>query len=208
MYVLMGGSFDPVHEGHLRTAVAVKQWLQAERVYLVPAARSPLKQQTTADEHRLAMLQLATVSYPGLAIDDRELRRPPPSFTIDTLRELRAVCGDTCPLICILGSDSLAELERWKDWQQLTDLAHLVFVSRPGLIPLPTARVAAWLAQRTAPASRNRLNCTPCGQCVLLDLPPQPFSSTAIRQALRQGEHPEGLPDEVWHYIRQHKLYT
>lgn len=208
MNVLMGGSFDPVHEGHLRTALAVKDWLQADRVCLVPAACSPLKQHTTADEHRLAMLALATASYPGLSIDGRELKRPPPSFTIDTLRELRAESGPVCPIIWIVGADSLTELDRWKDWQQLTDLAHLVFVLRPGYTRPSTGSLADWLVQRTSSDPLNRLNCTPCGQCVFLDLPPQPFSSTAIRQALRQGVHPEGLPDAVWHYIQEHKLYT
>ena len=208
MHVMMGGSFDPVHEGHLRTAMAIKDLLQADQVFLVPNARSPLKQHTTADVHRLAMLQLAIAAYPSLVVDDCELVRPAPSYTIDTLEAQRKASGSDLPIVWIMGADGLADLHRWKNWRTLTDFAHLVIVQRPGHSPQPSPAVYGWLAERSTPDALNRLNCTPCGYCLFWDLPPQPFSSTAIRQALRHGAPVEGLPDTVRQYILRHHLYT
>jgi nicotinate-nucleotide adenylyltransferase len=208
MHVMMGGSFDPVHEGHLRTAMAVKNLLNADQVFLVPNARSPLKQHTTTDTHRLAMLQLAVAEYPGLVVDECELKRPPPSYTIETLQAQRNDSGPVLPIVWIMGADSLTELDRWKNWQTLTDFAHLIIVQRPGYSPQPSAAVSGWLVERSTPDALNRLNCTPHGQCLFLDLPPQPFSSTAIRQALRRNAPVDGLPDTVRQYIQLHQLYT
>lgn len=207
MYVVMGGSFDPVHEGHLNTAKAIQALLDVPTVYLMPAARSPLKQTTTSDQHRLAMLQLAITAYPGLTIDDRELRLPPPSYTVDTLQAIRKTLGTDEPIVWIMGNDSLNHLDQWKHWQSLTDYAHLIVIQRQGFTENYSQAVADWLKARSAPDSLNRLNCTPSGQCVCVNLPPQPFSSTTIRQALIEGLHPDGLPETVWHYIQEHRLY-
>jgi cytidyltransferase-like protein len=119
--ILFGGSFDPVHEGHLKTAEALRLALGLSSVTLLPAARSPLKPAGTPDSHRLSMLQRAIVDYPGLLVDDRELRRPPPSYSVDTLRELRAEIGSDWPLGWVIGTDTLQGLSQWKDWQQLTE---------------------------------------------------------------------------------------
>jgi nicotinate (nicotinamide) nucleotide adenylyltransferase len=123
MTILFGGSFDPVHEGHLKTAIALRDLLGVPTVSLLPAARSPLKPESTADSHRLAMLQLAIAdciaNNHALTIDDRELRRPPPSYTVDTLLELRAEIGTDAPLVWVMGADTLAGLSQWKNWQSL-----------------------------------------------------------------------------------------
>ncbi len=203
----MGGSFDPIHQGHLNTALAIKALLNTPTVYLMPAARSPLKQTTTSDGHRLAMLNLGISTLPGLHIDDRELKRPSPSYTIDSLRALREELGPDQSIVWVMGSDTLQQLDQWKDWQHLTDYAHLLVIQRPGFKPTPNQAITAWLDNRSAPDGLDRLNLSPCGHCVNLDLPPQPFSSTAIRLALRQGAPPEGLPESVWLYIQAHQLY-
>ena len=105
---LLGGAFDPVHIGHLRGAIAVREELQLERVDFVPAAQSPLKGGAALTaEHRLAMLQLAVRDVPGLDVDAQELERPGPSYTVDTLKALRAEYGATRPLLWIVGSDIL-----------------------------------------------------------------------------------------------------
>lgn len=211
MHAVFGGSFDPVHEGHLRTAETLRQQLQLPTLHLLPAARSPLKAAATPDHHRLAMLQLAVADYPGLHIDDRELRRPPPSYTIDTLRELRRELGPDMPLVWVMGSDTLAGLAQWKGWQQLPQLAHLLLVKRPGAPWPASGTVTEWLATLPVAASVDQLQCAPAGKQLRMALPPQPFSSTSLRDALLDrtpdSPCPAGLPDSVWRYILRHHLY-
>ncbi len=211
MTILFGGSFDPVHEGHLRTATALRDLLGVTAVSLLPAARSPLKPESTADSHRLAMLQLAIVDYPALTIDDRELRRPPPSYTVDTLLELRTEIGSETPLVWVMGADALAGLSHWKNWQSLIDLAHLLIVDRPDTTWPTKGVVADWLKLLPSESGAYQLQCSPKGKLARLALPPQPFSSTAIRATLHQrgtnSKKPDGLPDSVWRYILQHNLY-
>ena len=209
--VLFGGSFDPVHEGHLKTAHAVREQLGAKSIALLPAARSPLKTEGTPDTHRLAMLQLAIEAYPGLVIDDRELRRAPPSYTVDTLRECRADIGDAAPLGWVMGADTLSGLSQWKHWQTLTDFAHLITVERPNAAWPDNGIVKTWLDALPSVVSADQLQCSPYGKLLRLTLPPQPFSSTDIRVELNQRKpdsaKPDGLPDSVWRYILQHDLY-
>ena len=215
MHVLLGGSFDPIHEGHLRTAEELRVHLQVPTLYLLPAARSPLKQHAVNDYHRLTMLQLALQAYPGLHIDDRELQRPPPSYTVDTLRELRATLGPRESIVWVMGIDALHTLDQWKDWRCLSELAHLLIVDRPGSHCPDSGPVAAWLAgftaHRTPEAELNQLQCEPRGQLARITLTPQPVSSTAIRTALAtrtiNTPKPDGLPNNVWHYIIEHRLY-
>lgn len=216
MHVFMGGSFDPVHEGHLRTADGVRQHLHAARVYLVPAACSPLKDRSsTPDHHRLAMLQLAVQDYPSLAIDDRELRRPAPSFTVDTLRELRRELGESESIVWVMGVDALANLAQWKEWQTLSSLAHLLVVERPDAQWPEFGPVADWLTgfalSGTPEAEPDQLQCRPSGQLARVRLAPVPVSSTGLRTKLAartaNTSRPDGLPDSVWHYITKHSLY-
>jgi nicotinate-nucleotide adenylyltransferase len=129
---LFGGSFDPVHLGHVATASALLDGFGFHEIRFLPAARSPLKDHVTADVHRVAMLERALAGHPGLVLDRSELDRPPPSYTIDTLRRVRATLGPDEPLVFILGQDSFLELPRWREWQALTNFAHLLVVSRPG----------------------------------------------------------------------------
>ena len=212
MTILFGGSFDPVHEGHLKTATALRDLLGVPTVSLLPASRSPLKPESTADSHRLAMLQLAIADYPGLTNDDRELHRPPPSYTVDTLLEIRAELGSNKPLVWVMGADTLTGLSQWKNWQTLTDLVHLLIVERPDTTWPANGVVADWLAELPSEASVYQLQYSPKGKLARLALSPQPFSSTAIRATLHQrgtnSTKPDGLPGSVWRYILQHNLYV
>lgn len=207
MRVLMGGSFDPVHIGHLQTAQEISALLGVDRVLLVPAACSPLKSAGTSGQHRLAMLQHALLGFPAIAVDDSELQRPPPSYTVDTLRQHRLDIGPATALVWVMGSDALAHIPRWKDWQQITTLAHVLVVQRPGHALPSHGPVANWLHQHPCPASLAALHCTPCGCIAIAELTPCPFSSSAIRLALAQGQTPAGLPPTVLAYIHQHRLY-
>ena len=126
-----GGSFDPIHQGHLAAARELVDVFALATLVFLPAALSPLKQQSLAIQHRVAMLKLAIEDDRIFAIDEQELHRPQPSYTIDTLRTLRTQYGVQQPLAFIMGMDSFLSLPKWRDWQQLTDFSHLVVVSRP-----------------------------------------------------------------------------
>lgn len=210
-----GGSFDPVHEGHLQTAQELLQRLPLAQLSLLPAARSPLKAAGGATaQQRLHMLQLAIAGMaglPGLCIDDRELQQPPPSYTINTLRALRAQYGPTQPLLFVMGMDSYASLPQWRDWQQLTDVAHLLVVSRPGEAwpddTWPTdPQLRAWTNSHRC-ADAQLLEYRAHGLLLFLRTTAHAVSSTAIRAALHQGTVPVGLPAAVAAYIQQQRLY-
>ena len=203
---VLGGAFDPVHIGHLRGAIAVREHLGLERVDLLPAAQSPLKEsaEVTAAE-RLAMLEAAVQDVPGLGVDARELSREGPSYTVDTLIELRCEVGQEQPLIWIVGTDILPALPRWSRWQQLLELAHLVILERPGADSPPLA-VTQWLDQHRI--DQNALLTSPAGGVMTLDQPVLDIASSDIRALLAAGRDPRFLlPDVVMEYISRHKLF-
>lgn len=204
---VLGGSFDPVHRGHIQTALELLQRFPFAEIRLVPAARSPLKEAGTAFSHRVAMLRLAAHQAPGLVIDDMEGQRPPPSYTVDTLKGLRQRMAPTQPLVFILGEDALTGLMDWKDWQRLTDFAHLLVVHRPGpRLPLP-ADLATWINARTV--NVDALSLCSQGKIAFADTTPRPISATAVRKALFQGNDDLTcwLDQDVANYIEQHHLY-
>lgn len=207
MIALYGGSFDPVHLAHVATAEALREQLALAEVRFLPAARSPLKPAATADHHRVAMLELALAGHPGLVLDRSELDRPPPSYTIDTLRRVRAGIGPDAGLAFILGLDSFLQLPRWKEWQALTSVAHLVVVGRPGCHPPLTPELAAWLEPRLA-RDRAGLDTAPAGRVLLAATPPLDIASRVIRAAVRAGGDTAGwLNPAVRDYIDHHHLY-
>ena len=203
---VLGGAFDPVHIGHLRGAIAVREHLGLERVDLLPAAQSPLKDAATVTAaDRLAMLEAAVRGVPGLGIDARELAREGPSYTVDTLIELRREVGQVLPLIWIVGTDILPALPRWSRWQQLLELAHLVILERPGADSPPLA-VTQWLDQHRI--DQNALLTSAAGGVMTLDQPVLDIASSDIRALLAAGRDPRFLlPDVVMEYITHHKLF-
>ena len=203
---LLGGAFDPVHIGHLRGAIAVREHLGLERVDFLPAAQSPLKDAATvAAADRLAMLEAAVQDVPGLGVDARELGREGPSYTVDTLIELRREVGQARPLIWIVGTDILPSLPKWSRWQQLLELTHLVILARPGADSPPPA-VTQWLDQHRT--DQNALLALPAGGVMTLDQPVLDIASSDIRTLLAAGRNPRFLlPDVVMEYIERHKLF-
>lgn len=203
----LGGAFDPVHIGHLRGAIAVRERLNLERVDLIPAAQSPLKDEATVSSvHRLAMLHLAVAEAPGLSVDARELDRPGPSYTIETLESLRQELGDQRTLFWIVGADNLATLPQWSRWQQLLDYAHLAVIDRPGARQ-PSQEVAAWLDQHRDDAAALRSR--PQGGVITLKQPLLDIASSDIRAMIGSGRDPRFLlPSSVMEYISQHVLFN
>ncbi|BFM12735.1 nicotinate-nucleotide adenylyltransferase [Simiduia litorea] len=204
---IFGGTFDPIHTGHVGLALQVCRQLNVTQLRLMPTRLPPHRGNPTASgEQRAAMVQLAIAGCPNLSLDSRELARNRTSYTIDSLREIRLEEGEQTPLFFVLGMDSLNALDSWRDWQKLTDYAHLVVVARPGQAwPIPSSVVGEWLVGRVREAEAMPFGC--CGQVIRLDAD-FPQSATAIRAALRAGatSH-DWLAPSVSAYIQTHQLY-
>jgi len=208
-----GGTFDPVHNGHLAVARFASDALGAG-VWLVPAHDPPHKGPTRADaRHRSQMLELAVLDQPGLAVDLRELGRGGPSYTVDTLGELRAELGDASPIAWLIGADSLLQLATWHRWQVLFERAHVVAVQRPGMhmdaaaLRAKAPAVLAEIADRWLPP--EALGDLPFGGFSLLPMPAlRPESSTELRRRIQAGEPwQDWVPPAVAAYIDRHGLY-
>ena len=194
---VMGGSFNPVHCGHLSVARDVKATLKLDRMALMPAAQSPLKGvHSVSAEHRAAMLELAVASHPELDLDLRELSRKGPSYTFDSLTELREALGLQASLYFIMGDDLLPSLTRWSRWQEILHYAHVVVVSRPGVFPAVPATVKEWWNHHEM--SLEALHQSSCGGVSRVECPLVNVSSTAIRAAIELGSPmSEVIPDAV-----------
>jgi nicotinate-nucleotide adenylyltransferase len=148
------------------------------------------------------MLAAAVADDERLLVDDRELHRDGPSYTLDTLREFRAAVGER-PLVFLVGADSYAQLDQWRDWQHYPELCHLAVAPRPGAGEPPPAVTAAF----TVTHEPETLMTRPAGHALLLNGPELDVSATALRAALKAGEAVEGLPPGVADYIHRHGLY-
>jgi len=207
MICLLGGTFDPVHHGHLRTAIEVQQALGVERVRLVPARVPPHRAPPVASvEQRLALLQRAIEGEPALAIDTRELERPGPSWMVDTLRSVRAEAGDE-PITLVTGLDAFAGLESWREWQSIPQLSHLLVLERPGVC-WPRQGPLADLMARSRVTDCAALFDAPAGLIASLRVSQLEISSTHVRDLLRAGKNARYLlPDGVLDLIVQRGWY-
>ncbi len=210
---LLGGTFDPVHYGHLRFADDVRRALALPEVRLVPARDPPHREGPAASAaDRLAMLRLGAAEFPGLAVDERELARAGKSYTVLTLEDLRREFPAR-PLLLLVGADAFRGLPTWHRWRELFALSHVVVVARPGVAleaDLPAPLAAEWRTRRTT--DPEALRSSPAGAIYEARVSPQPISATAIRAQLARG--PAGrrdvaglLPPAVLTYIDQHRLY-
>ena len=194
----LGGSFDPVHAGHLHIARGVAEALGLERVLFVPARRPPHKRERrlAPDEDRLALLELACRVDPRFETCDVELRRPGLSYSHDTALQLRAALPPGARLFAIVGADTLADLPNWHRIRELAELVEFCPVRRDGRMPAAGELLAA-LGQRAVDAiARNTVT-----------LPEHPASSTAVREQLQRGELSDWLPPGVGAEIRRRGLY-
>lgn len=220
---IFGGTFDPIHIGHLRTAVELRKVLGLHEMRLITSATPPHRIQPQASaEHRMAMLHLALSHSsecseveliesgsiaPELVADDRELHRKGPSYTLDTLTEIRAEIGTKIPLYLCIGMDALVNLNQWHRWRELTDVAHIVVTARPGWHLPKSGEVLEFVRAHRA-TSTEQLQETPAGKILIMEMTLLPVSATGIRQALQRKDSIRYLvPDQVIDYIRQHQLY-
>ena len=209
LVVLHGGTFDPVHNGHLAIARAAREALGSV-VRMMPAADPPHRLPPGASAgQRARMLELATAGEPGLCVDRRELERDGPSYTVLTLRELRAADPDV-PAALLLGADSFLALPAWREWRALFGMAHFVVADRPGDALRPDA-----LAGPLADEVRGRwtddpaeLAAAPAGRVLRLGQPLHDVSATDLRARIAGGRPWRHLvPEAVADYIERHRLY-
>jgi len=203
---LLGGTFDPIHVGHLAIARAARDALRLDRVLFLPAGRPWQKPElATAATDRVQMCRVALAGEPQFEVDDREVRRAGPTYTIDTLIELRAELGAQPALVLVLGSDQLRRLHTWHRWRELLDHAHLAITQREqvGLETLPDPIEALVQAH-----GADALPDAPAGGIVFFRMPAVAVSSTVLREQLARGDRPpELVPAAVLDYIDSHALY-
>jgi len=205
---LFGGTFDPVHFGHLRAASEAKEKLSLDDFRLLPVGEPAHRNQTHASaEHRLAMLRLAVAEHPDVCVDNREVRRSGISYMIDTLAEVRGEVGVDVSILLILGQDAAHGLGSWHRWQELFDFAHLVVMTRPDSPSAFPAQLESFVASRRS-CTISDLWQSPAGLLLDLEVTQLAISSTAIRQQVAQKSSPRFLlPDRILGYIGFHQLY-
>jgi nicotinate-nucleotide adenylyltransferase len=193
---ILGGTFDPVHNAHLRVAWEAADALDAE-VRLMPANVPPHRPAPVASAaQRAQLLRTALAGQVRLCLDERELRRAEPSYTIETLREMRAEVGPERSLVLLIGADAFAGLPTWRDWRALFDCAHIAVLTRPGHgAGVPDALQAEVAARRVADASA--LRASPSGAVFDLAVTPLEISASRVRAELAAGREPRWLVPEA-----------
>jgi nicotinate-nucleotide adenylyltransferase len=194
---VLGGTFDPVHYGHLILAETCREQLRLDQIRFIPAAIPPHKRdaQITDGHARADMLSLAVSGCPEFVVDRRELRRPGPSFTIDTLSELAAE-NPSSQLFLLMGADSLRDFLTWKNPQGISELATIVACNRPGLPGLELSQIEEWVGSKIA------------GRVFTVTIPGTDLSATDLRRRVAEGRGLRFLtPRSVEAYIIEHQLY-
>jgi nicotinate-nucleotide adenylyltransferase len=205
---IFGGTFDPVHYGHLRTAYELRQKLGFEEVRFVPCGNPPHRSgPITPSAIRLRMLEAAIAAEPQFLIDARELERPGPSYTVDTLASLRTEFPQTA-LCLLLGMDAFLDLPTWHEWPKLLELAHIVVAHRPGW-QAPRQGTLGKLIQKHKTASARDLSASIAGRIHIEPVTQLEVSSTELRRSIRAGIEPRYLlPDTVWRIIVATNCYA
>jgi nicotinate-nucleotide adenylyltransferase len=211
---LLGGTFDPIHFGHLRMAEELAEALGIDQVRLIPAGNPPHRGQPRAEaRHRLEMARRAVVGNPRCVLDDREIARDRPSYSVDTLADLRGALPAGTPLVLFMGSDAFLGLATWHEWRRLFDLAHIAIAHRPGFSPnlwedaLPDD-LRRQLAKRLS-EQPGELAEAPAGRIFPHAITQLDISASQIRDRCLRGKSLRYLlPDALIDYIHENRLYV
>jgi nicotinate-nucleotide adenylyltransferase len=209
---LLGGTFDPIHFGHLRIAQELAESLKLDEIRFIPAAIPPHKATPSVSaRHRAAMVNLAIVNNPLFSLDKRELNRSGASYTIDTLQSLRDELGNETSLLLLMGSDAFTKFNTWHRWQEIINLCHIGLVHRPVNAASPKEILPkileTFLQDHYAEDSKDLLT-TPAGFITMQQVTALDISATQIRTSLQQKQSVRYLmPDSVIDYIHTHRLY-
>jgi len=204
-----GGTFDPIHNGHLSVAQQLVDKLALGNLWFLPAGSPWQRIPHASAQHRLAMVKLALSNHPNFKVDEREIYRQGFTYTIDTLKEIRTEQGSLMPLWFIIGADSFLNLTTWHDWQQLLHYTHLAVACRPNY---------SVTEEKLSPLLRSLLHKhynkdpqhvdEPAGKISIINIEESPISATAVRQSVQQHKDIHSVvPDSVYQYIHQHQLY-
>lgn len=210
MIAILGGTFDPIHFGHLRPALEITEKLSLSELRFIPSAKPPHRWlPKVSAEHRLKMVKIAIKEYPKFVLDDCEYQRLKEknliSYTIDTVRSIRNEIGENESLCMIVGTDAFQSFTQWRDWEKILDIVHLVVASRPGYDEQEKSH--DWLQQRLE-SDVNELHNSPAGKVFFCEVTQLDISATFIRNQLDEAKSCCYLtPKKVLKYIKKHTLY-
>ena len=215
MLTFFGGSFDPPHNGHVNGILNIAKQLNLTAIRFMPCAISPLKTNTRATaEQRLSMLNLLCRSLKkthsvDFSVDDREFALPQPSYTIQTLQHIRQEFGNNVPLLFVVGQDSIDNLERWKQWQDITQFCHLIVMPRQPKHSHYSEQLEKWLSKKST-LDVAMLKNHPFGKLFFSQTPLTTISSSEIRDMIKHNPKNADtwLQADVASYIKKHKIYT
>lgn len=207
MIGIFGGTFDPIHFGHLRTAIEIRENLNLRKILFIPCARPPHRSEpSVSPQIRLKMLKLAIYDEPSFKVDSRELMRANPSYTVDTLNSLRTEMPQQT-FALILGMDSFLGLPTWYHWRTLLDLAHIVVMERPGM-SVDFAAPLDRIVENQRIDNVDDLDKARNGLILFQQVSQLEISATHIRTLINEGKNPRYLlPNSVWEIIQEYNLY-
>lgn len=211
MIGILGGTFDPIHFGHLRIAEELSDALALSQVRFIPASQPPHKDQpATFAAHRAAMVSLAIADNAKFILDERELKRSGPSYSVDTLQSLREELGSDTSICLFLGSDAFVKFNTWHRWDELIYLCHIALVERPqNQFEQTLPPVLQTLLHNHYTEHTEDLALVPAGHITMQKTTALDISATCIRESFNLGNSPRYLmPDSVIAYIEAHKLYV
>ena len=205
MIGIIGGTFDPIHFGHLRPALEIAQKLALDELRFIPSATPPHRWKPEASaQQRLEMVQHAIKDTPSFALDDREYLREGASYTVDTLQSIRTEIGEERPLCMILGMDAFKSFTQWHQWEKILTLCHIVISSRPNYDDSP---IDNWMQTHHCDDSAL-LSQSPAGKLYFCDVTQLDISATNIRQMIKEGVSPRFLTSKnVVEYIQKNAIY-
>lgn len=207
---VLGGTFDPIHYGHLRMAEELAEALGLTEVRIIPAGQPPHRTAPrTPARHRLEMARLAIAGNPRFKLDEREVLQARASYTVDTLSALRTELGKQQPIWLLMGADAFLGLSTWKEWQRLFELAHIAVAHRPGYRLAQSDALDDGLRHELERRQVSGAPDTPAGSVLLRPITQLDISATDIRSRLQEGRSARYLtPDSVLDYIQKNNLYS
>ena len=205
---LFGGTFDPIHKGHIKIAEELVDGLKLHAMHFIPNKQPMYRHKPMASaKDRLAMVRIATAKNPDFIVNDIEINRSGPTYTIDTITNIRKQIPEQ-PLCLILGKDAFTKMNTWRDWSDVPALIHLVIINRPG-VPLPDEAWIKTLLQQRQICDIQKLRSKPGGYILQYEIEPMTISATDIRKKIKAGKDvSDEVAPEVLRYIEQHHLYT
>ena len=209
-FCLFGGTFYPIHIGHLNTAVRLKEKFQLKEMRLILCARPPHRSApvcSVVDRKKMLSLAVSEKKYQDLIVDDIECKRTGLSYTLDTVSELRNQIGSEVPMYLCLGMDSFLSINTWNHWRDLVSMTHIIVAKRPGSEQPKSGEVYDFIKKYRSINLQNLSN-APSGNIFLAEMIPMSISSTAIRKAIFEKDYPyKFLPEKVIKHIKENQLY-